>query len=187
MRITAHSLVPSNPQLYMHLGYTSAAPQINAIGPVFLAFIFLSIAALTFKKSQIAAFVSVLLMAGTCFYGGIRYHQGVQTVVEGQTRRMGSILPSIVEEATSGKNRMNVISQNGIPLEIHYRDNWGHPYRLAGRVYDDGRTIYTLISSGPDGIAHTEDDIAVTQTVVVVDTDSKKPPQSQPGNAADKR
>lgn len=161
MKLTAHSLVPSSPMQYMHLGYISAAPQKNASGPLFWAVLFFAIALLTFKKSQLLALVLVIATAVTCYWAGMRYQQGVTMLVIGETRHMQILVDTA---ATDGPASAHLASKAGVTGSRMRWDNWGTPFRFEEQKQGT-RLQYYLMSAGPDRRFGTYDDIHVTSWV----------------------
>ncbi len=182
MRITAHSLVPSNPMQYMHLGYTSAILYTPRFDPFFLpalcvVVLWSSVVAVRgFRKSRLVAGSYILLAVTALGLAAIAQSSYAhRTDFERQEWTRGNI------RRLTGK--LEEFPSQGYSLPATLRDfkkfwsgdivdGWRQPLRMT-QVETSKGTLVTITSRGRDGRFGTSDDISSSQTIQI-------PPNAKP-------
>ncbi len=191
MRITAHSLVPSSPMQYVHLGYTSAILLAPRFDPFFLpalcvVVLWSAVVAIRgFRKSRMVA-SSYILLAVTAF--GLaaiaqssyahRTDKERQEWTQGNVRRLSGKLESFPSQGQSLPTTLKDFKKFRSGDMV---DGWRRPLRMT-QVETSKGTLVTVTSKGRDGRFDTTDDISSSRTIQVPPNAKPPGPYVPPGN-----
>jgi len=174
MKLIAHSLVPTDPLPYMHLGYVSGVVQNSVAGG--LSWIVLScLLAVCIRKlvgkttTVVTAAIIVVLLAGVLLFGyTLQQAFAEKKFVTTRYYVFEPIHQHIAAHLSQGKAMPADIQamQKAWGLrDADFRDGWTHLIRVCD-VKFHGNPAWLLQSAGPDGIFDTKDDCGL---VIVYD------------------
>jgi len=171
MKILAHSVVPTNPLPYLHLGYISASAEQRTHSDDFLrtiwayelcCFVVLIVAVQFFLKSTRQRIrVGLVLALAAVIVGSIplilpdRYAHPVEATYD----HMESMISPIVYSMNQSKKLPVTTGALKCGQQYKARDGWGQYFRIEQQTVGS-LTGYILVSAGPDGQFGTVDDIS---------------------------
>ncbi len=174
MRITAHSLVPSGPQQYMHLGYLAASPSTTEIardaGVMWLLTVAcVGLAVFAFRKSLLSR-IFLISVAVIALCMGLVFQRRDDNKWNDHkpawTRSNALVILMWVDYRVAKEEKVpdSTLALDEDRVGFGTLDPWGNAYRITkGKL--KGEMAYTATSAGPDGMFGTRDDIAETQTL----------------------
>jgi len=177
MKILAHSVVPTNPLPYLHLGYVSAgfserpttryAGYLQVIqGSLLLAVIGLALLAAWGKRSRarvgvaIGFFTAAVVVFITAFV--IRQPPYYPNPVQVTNERLFGLIVELWDEYRYGtviSERLTDYPLSGEAKANGLTDGWFHPMTIERRM-GKKHEMLCLVSAGPDGRLDTADDLS---------------------------
>lgn len=172
MKLLAHSLVPTSPTPYMHLGYLSATStgdpeaSIKAFGPLVIAIIGVYLLLNYRRRSAMVWLGSVMAVGGFAasisIYlilsnGPLRYLSPYQATL-GRER---VILEGIKQSQLNDKaipTTLTAFQKEWALPDSNFEDGWFHRIRYSQEVKEKQK-CYVITSAGPDGRFGTPDDL----------------------------
>jgi hypothetical protein len=172
MKLLTHSLIPTTPTPYLHLGYISAQAM-NTANFGWLWFVACVIVGIHTLKNPRFSRRAAKVVASCCFLLGIAILISAQMEAKVQSRAINSHTVLVILNSTASDH---VASTGIIPSNIKdaqeaweltpdlLKDGWGHKMRLTCLPATAEEIVCVIYSAGRDGSYSTEDDIGATLT-----------------------